>query len=149
MTKAIKTFRVFVSSTFSDMQEERWILQSEIFPKLKALCESRGASFQDVDMRWGVNEKAGFDQRTMDICLREITRCQILSPKPNFIILLGDKYGWQPTPSKIPSNEMDGILSRLTGADRKSVQKWYIEDCNSVPCVYVLQPRYGRYLFYE
>jgi hypothetical protein len=93
MPQTTKTFRVFVSSTFTDMRVERRILQKDVFPRLKALCESKGASFQDVDLRWGVNEEAQLDQTIMDICLGEIARCQRLSPKPNFIILLGDKYG--------------------------------------------------------
>jgi hypothetical protein len=68
MLQTTKTFRVFVSSTFTDMRAERRILQEEVFPRLKALSESKGASFQDVDLRWGVNEEAQLDQNTMDIC---------------------------------------------------------------------------------
>jgi len=61
MLQTTKTFRVFVSSTFTDMREERRILQKEVFPKLKALCVSKGASFQDVELRWDVNEEAQLD----------------------------------------------------------------------------------------
>jgi hypothetical protein len=67
-----KTFRVFISSTFSDMCIEHRILQENIFPRLKTLCESNGATFQDVDLRWGVSEDTQLDQKTMDICLGEI-----------------------------------------------------------------------------
>ena len=84
------------------MRQERKILQEDVFPRLRSLCESKGASSQDVDLRWGVNEETQLNQKTMDICLGEIARCQRLSPKPNFIILLGDRYGWQPVPAKIP-----------------------------------------------
>ena len=45
----------------------------------------------------------------MEICLTEIARCQRLSPRPNFIVLLGDRYGWQPIPDKIPSSEMEQL----------------------------------------
>jgi hypothetical protein len=92
------------------MQQERAILQKEIYPKLEKLCESRGAKFQAVDLRWGVNEASQLDQKTMDICLGEIARCQRISPKPNFIVLLGNRYGWQPVPAKIPATEMNEIL---------------------------------------
>ena len=61
MPQTTKTFRVFVSFTFTDMRAERHILQTEVFPRLKALCESRGASFQDVDLHWTVNEEAQLD----------------------------------------------------------------------------------------
>src|SRR3989304_5790398 len=110
MPSSQKTFRVFVSSTFSDMRAERRILQEKVFPQLKSLCESEGASFQAIDLRWGVHEEAQLDQKNRDSCLNEIARCQRLSPKPNFIILLGDKYGCQPVPNKIPIDEMELIL---------------------------------------
>jgi hypothetical protein len=93
MPSSQKTFRVFVSSTFTDMRAERRILQEKVFPDLKKYCEARGASFQAVDLRWGVNEESQQEQKTMDICLTEIARCQRLSPRPNFIALLGDRYG--------------------------------------------------------
>jgi hypothetical protein len=148
MPSSQKTFRVFVSSTFTDFRAERRILQKDIFPRLKALCESKGASFQDVDLRWGVNEDAQLDQKTMDICLNEIHRCQKLSPKPNFIILLGDRYGWQPVPGKIPSSEMIEILIRLSDNEKIFVNDWYKEDTNAVPPEYVLQSRGEEYTDY-
>ena len=37
----------------------------------------------------------------MNICLGEIARCQQVTPRPNFIVLLGDRYGWLPLPSQI------------------------------------------------
>jgi hypothetical protein len=89
MPSSQKTFRVFVSSTFTDMRAERRVLQEKVFPRLKALCESRGTSFQAVDLRWGVNEDAQLDQKTMDICLNEIHRCQKLSPKPKLFNIGG------------------------------------------------------------
>jgi len=52
MPQQTKIFRVFVSSTFTDMKEERRILQKEIFPELEKFCESRGAKFQGVDLYW-------------------------------------------------------------------------------------------------
>ncbi len=149
MPQTTKTFRVFVSSTFTDMGVERRILQEEVFPKLRALCESKGASFQDVDLRWGVNEDVQLDQKTMDICLGEIARCQRLSPKPNFIILLGDKYGWQPIPARMPSSEMGLILRQVEKNEKELIHRWYREDLNALPPEYVLQPREGDYLPYE
>jgi hypothetical protein len=117
MPQQTKIFRVFVSSTFTDMKEERRILQRDVFPKLEKYCEERGARFQGVDLRWGVNEELQFEQKTLQTCFNEIDRCQKISPKPNFLILLGDKYGWQPVPEKIPGDEMELIKQQLTPVD--------------------------------
>ncbi len=85
----------------------------------------------------------------MDICLGEIARCQRLSPKPNFIILLGDKYGWQPIPARIPSAEMELIRGELTDNEKALIDNWYRDDTNALPPEYVLQPRGDKYHLYE
>ena len=105
-----KTFRIFVSSTFSDFKTERDELQSDVFQGLRNHCESRGYKFQVVDLRWGVTDEAGLDQQTMKICLDEIRRCQEISPRPNFIILLGDRYGWRPLPYEIRRDEFEKFI---------------------------------------
>jgi hypothetical protein len=61
------TIRLFVSSTFSDLKAERDALQREVFPRLKQLCLSRGLRFQAIDLRWGISEEAGRDNRTISI----------------------------------------------------------------------------------
>lgn len=109
MTQASKTFRIFVSSTFTDLKEERNALQKYVFPRLRDLCMQKSCRFQAIDLRWGVSEEAALDQQTMKICLEEITRCQKTTPRPNFIVLLGDRYGWCPLPSEIPQDEFDQI----------------------------------------
>jgi hypothetical protein len=119
MPQQTKIFRVFVSSTFTDMVEERRKLQRDVFPKLEQFCNEKGAKFQAVDLRWGINEKTQLNQKTLQTCLNEVARCQKLSPKPNFLILLGDKYGWQPIPEKIPADEMEQILPKLSEEDKK------------------------------
>ncbi|MCX6238207.1 MAG: AAA family ATPase [Bacteroidia bacterium] len=151
MPQQTKIFRVFVSSTFTDMKLERSILQSDAFPKLEKFCEEKGAKFQAVDLRWGVNEESSQNQKTIQICFNEIARCQKISPKPNFLILLGDKYGWQPIPEIIPEDEMNAILGVLNGIDKELIQKWYQRDENAIPAEYVLQPKGEQkdYLYWE
>lgn len=114
MAQQRKIFRVFISSTFSDMKHERGILQRDAFPRLERFCETKGAKFQAVDLRWGVSEESVLNQKTLQICLKEIERCQRISPKPNFLILLSDKYGWQPVPEIIPEVEMTAINDSVT-----------------------------------
>ena len=53
----IKTARVFVSSTFSDMHAERDRLNRFVFPELRSRCIRHGFEFVGVDLRWGVTEK--------------------------------------------------------------------------------------------
>ena len=52
MTHASRTFRIFVSSTFSDLKAERNALQARVYPRLRALAEEHGCRFQVIDLRW-------------------------------------------------------------------------------------------------
>ena len=90
--------RLFVNATFSDLVEERNTLAKDVWPKLEAYCRQRGFTFQAIDLRWGGPSEAGLDHRTMQICFEELRRAQEASAEPNFLILLGDKYGWRPLP---------------------------------------------------
>src|SRR4051812_19646096 len=113
MAQRSRIFRVFVSSTFSDFKLERNALQEKVFPKLRQLCEAAGCRFQAVDLRWGVSSEASLDQQAMRICLEELRRCQQISPRPNFIVLLGDRYGWRPLPAEIPGDEFALISEQI------------------------------------
>jgi len=90
MPQQTKIFRVFVSSTFTDMKLERGILQRNAFPRLEKLCEEKGAKFQAVDLRWGVNEESSLNQKTLQICFNEIARCEKVSPTHNFQLHITD-----------------------------------------------------------
>jgi len=148
-----KIFRIFVSSTFSDTRPERNHLQKKIFPELKNLCESHGYRFQAVDLRWGVTSESAYDQQTMRICLEEIKRSQKISPRPNFIILLGNRYGWLPLPYEIPQTDFDAARYHLENKLKLSpgnadlievkslLEKWYMLDENADPAAYCLVPR--------
>ncbi|MCX6055280.1 MAG: DUF4062 domain-containing protein [Chloroflexi bacterium] len=87
--------RVFVSSTFKDMQAERDELVKFIFPQLRKLCEKRGITWGEVDLRWGITDEQKSDGRVLPICLSEIQHC-----RPFFIGILGERYGW--VPDEIP-----------------------------------------------
>ncbi len=83
--------RAFLSSTFSDFQEERDLLAKQVFPSLRQRAKGRGVEVVDVDLRWGITEEQSQQGQTLPICLAEIDRC-----RPFFIGLLGDRYGWIP-----------------------------------------------------
>jgi len=86
-----RQIRVFISSTFLDMKEERDYLVKFTFPQLRKLCESRGVVWGEVDLRWGVTDEQKAEGKVLPICLEEIKRC-----RPYFIGLLGERYGWIP-----------------------------------------------------
>ena len=44
--------RVFISSTFRDMNAEREELGKFIFPELRRYCREREVEFVEVDLRW-------------------------------------------------------------------------------------------------
>ncbi len=137
-----RIFRVFVSSTFKDLEAERNILQQQVYPRLSSFCAERGARFQPIDLRWGVSEEASLDQQAMDICLGEIERCREVTPRPNFLILLGNRYGWLAVPRRIPESEFDEIRDRVVdGDDRDFLKAWYQLDENAEPAEYRLRPR--------
>jgi ssDNA-binding Zn-finger/Zn-ribbon topoisomerase 1 len=142
MTLPSRTFRVFVSSTFSDLEAERNALQKDVFPRLRDLAAESQCRFQAIDLRWGVSGEASLDQQAMNICLGEIDRCQKVSPRPNFIVLLGDRYGWCPPPSQIPEEEFKQILGMITQEEDKALlNEWYILDKNAVPGEWRLKAR--------
>lgn len=143
MALAARTFRVFVSSTFSDLKGERNVLQEKVFPRLRQLAASNGCRFQAIDLRWGVSEEAALDQQAMKICIEEIHRCQKASPRPNFIILLGNRYGWRPLPCEIEAGEFNLLLEYISIPDRSFLMEWYKIDENAIPAVFILQPRKG------
>lgn len=141
-----RQFRVFVSSTFSDMQAEREVLQRQVFPRLQRFCRRHGAHFFAIDLRWGVSEEAGLDQRTMPLCLSEIRRCQAMTPRPNFLVLLGGRYGWLPLPPEIPVADHTVLTPLIVDAQARALlEQWYRLDENAVPPVWVLQPRTGAF----
>jgi hypothetical protein len=88
-----RVIRVFASSTFRDMQSERDELIKHIFPQLRRLCEQRGVTWGEVDLRWGVTEEETRQGKAIRICLDEVDHC-----RPYFIGLLGERYGWVPQP---------------------------------------------------
>ena len=87
-----REMRVFISSTFRDMQKERDILIRQVFPFIRQLCRTRGVGFTEVDLRWGVTEQQAERGEVLPVCIAEIE-----NSRPYFIGLLGERYGWIPS----------------------------------------------------
>lgn len=88
--------RVFISSTFKDMQSERDLLVKRAFPELRRRCASNHLELVEVDLRWGItDERRG---EVLDICLSEIDQSDYL------VGMLGQRYGW------VPEDQLDHLL---------------------------------------
>jgi len=86
-----RVIRVFISSTFRDMVEDRNELMSHVWPALRKICRERGVEFVEVDLRWGVTEEEAEQGKVLEIILDEVERS-----RPFFIGILGERYGWVP-----------------------------------------------------
>lgn len=142
-TRHYPVIRVFVSSTFSDLKHERNELQRLVFRELEAHCLRRHFQFQAIDLRWGVPSEASLDHCTMRICFEELRRSQQVSPRPNFLILLGDRYGWRPLPEEISLAEYERLADAGAAESYQFtvLEQWYRRDDNAVPPVHVLRSR--------
>ncbi len=87
----VRSVRVFVSSTFRDMVEDRDELVLRVFPRLRKEFAKRGVVWSEVDLRWGITDEEVAEGRVLPLCLEEIARC-----RPYFIALLGERYGYIP-----------------------------------------------------
>jgi tetratricopeptide (TPR) repeat protein len=120
-----RTFSIFISSTFADMQAERDYLKSFVFPRVRGELEKHRIKLEVVDLRWGVDttsieQEDKREATVLKVCLDEIKRC-----KPFFIGLLGDRYGWVP-----PEERMKNALlgeDMETETEGKSVTALEIE----------------------
>jgi tetratricopeptide (TPR) repeat protein len=102
--------RVFLSSTFRDMDEERTQLVAHTFPKLRVIARERGVELTEVDLRWGITEKEAHTGKTLRICLNEIDECRKRSGTlPFFIGLVGARYGWVPSLNDVDEETLDKI----------------------------------------
>lgn len=91
-----RSLRLFISSTFKDMKEERELLVKKIFPEIRRLCASRLVNFVYIDFRWGITNEDSAGGKVLDLCLNEIDKC-----RPYFLGILGQRYGWSQQSSSI------------------------------------------------
>ena len=117
--------KIFISSTFRDMNEERDLFHERICPELNEIARGYGESVSFCDLRWGVDtttlESEDGSRKVLSVCLDEIDRC-----RPYMVVLLGERYGWIPSTeliSEMISNRKNFVLEEL----EKSVTALEIE----------------------
>jgi len=106
-----RQIRIFISSTFRDMQAERGYLVTKVFPALRRYCEERDVSIFELDLRWGISEEEAKQGKVFEICLNEVRKT-----KPFFIGLLGERYGWIPSMKNVnPLRKIQMFLKIING----------------------------------
>lgn len=95
-----RSIRIFLSSTFRDLQKERSHLVKKIIPSLKEYGKKHNVDVSVVDLRWGVTESESRTGKVLEICFDEISRT-----RPYFIGIIGGRYGWMPQVKDIPNIE--------------------------------------------
>ena len=95
-------------------------------------------------MRWGVASEAQDQHLAVDLCRQEILHCQKASIGPNFILFLGQKYGYIDLPNQLLAIHLNIIKTVLQDDNRDEdvdfLEKWYLKDSNAEPPLYMLQP---------
>lgn len=121
-----RQIRVFLSSTFSDMKEERSAL-IKTFEILKIEASRRNVVLSVVDLRWGVTDEESRNGKVLSVCLNEIEHSH-----PFFIGLLGSRYGYSPDISEIEKNP-----------DLKERYPWIMKDISDGLSITEIEMQYG------
>jgi len=79
--------KVFVSSTFKDMNEVRSHLAINVFPYTRKQFFRKGINFSWIDLRWGITNEEAQAGLVIPKCLQAINDCDV------FIGIIGDYYG--------------------------------------------------------
>lgn len=82
--------RLFVSSTFRDLQPERDALARQCFPQARQRFAQAGKALVEIDLRWGL-PVGDSEERIVQLCLQEVERCL-----GHFVGILGTRYGHIP-----------------------------------------------------
>ena len=96
-----KERRIFISSTFRDMNAERDHLRNHVFPILEERLKERFHHLTPVDLRWGVQPPSEAGQEEKDLIILKVCLDEIHESRPFLVGLLGDRYGWDPPLERI------------------------------------------------
>ncbi len=141
--------RLFVSSTFEDFLAERSMLQEGLraadgrqifgspFGELRRRCQALGGMLEIIDLRWGISAAASKAHMTMQMCLTEVERA-CATPGPNFLALVGERYGWTPLPAVVPAADFAELCEAAPADGGQLLRTWYRREDNLSPPAYLL-----------
>jgi WD40 repeat protein len=126
---------IFISSPFTDTQNERSFLVDEYQFKLREIGQRYGIQVIFVDMRWGIQDQNTVHHKTWEECAKVIEWCKVESMGLAFLSLQGNKYGYTPLPRIVMESDMlSHLLARGCSEEIKQlIFEWYHIDDNSVP----------------
>ena len=109
--------KIFVSSTFKDMQQERDAIRVELSSKINQCVQKFEEGFEFCDLRWGIDTSDLSERdaaiKVMDVCFKEIDN----SDSP-MIVLIGNRYGWT-----LENEYLNEILKRIPKEKRKEFRE--------------------------
>lgn len=107
-----RNIKVFLSSTFRDMDAERDAIMNRVYPSVAQQLARHNIHVDFIDLRWGVStndvDEADRENHVLRECLEGIQRS-----RPFFIGLLGDRYGWVPSQAS-----WDAIVDGMSADER-------------------------------
>ena len=115
--------RLFISSTFEDMQDERNYLMRRTFPKLQLMAAERNVMLTAIDLRWGITKEEAENGRVIDACFKEIE-----NSIPFFIGIIGNRYGWCPTSDQIDKETTNRfpVVDELLGLSMTEIEIQFV-----------------------
>ena len=110
-----KNIKVFLSSTFRDMDAERDIIMNDVYPAVARQLAPHGIHIDFIDLRWGVSTRSVSEAERENHVLRECID-SIQSARPFFVGLLGNRYGWVPS-----QDSWDTIVGGMTDSEKQFI----------------------------
>ena len=111
-----RTFPIFISSTFKDMDAERDMLKKNVIPRLEETLREKRVELKVIDLRWGV-DTGKFDENKRESSVLKVCLDSIKNNRPFFVALLGERYGWVP-----PQSRWENVFNMLSAHDKKMVE---------------------------
>ena len=117
MAQNYKNIKIFISSTFCDMDAERDAIMNRVYPAVAQALAPKHIHVDFIDLRWGVSTQQIAENERENHVLRECID-SINESRPFFIGLLGDRYGW------VPSQESwDCIIDSMSDHEKQFINQ--------------------------
>jgi len=81
ITRKVKdsySLQIFLSSPFDGCEQERKVFMENHFPVIFKKCQDKGIWLSIVDMRWGITDQMGKDNKTILACLNAMDKSDVV-----------------------------------------------------------------------